>query len=126
VLPGRKYSFADVTGLLLSYKWLLILPPSIGLAAASATNDRRVAIAGPLCGLLIGLALVAAREYRDVSFSSEQDVSSVLMLPVLGQVSNMASENERRWRGFRRLAKSLFGYLVVLSSIAAFLLSRLS
>jgi|SRR5688572_11934062 len=121
-----NYCFADVARVLMRSKWLVVVPTSMGLAATSAIDHGPIVIAGPVCGLLIGLTVVAVQEYRDSSFSREEDVSSILMLPVLGRVSNMASTRERYQRRSRRAAQNLIGYLIVLSSVAIFLWSRLS
>ena len=57
--------------------------------------------AGVVGGLALGLLLIALGEYRDNSFKSEQDVTSVLHLPVLAIVPLMESSTERS-HAFRR------------------------
>jgi polysaccharide chain length determinant protein (PEP-CTERM system associated) len=56
---------------------------------------------GFLGGLAFGLALVALLEYRDSTFRTDHEVSSVLSLPVLAVVPLMRSAAEKR-SAFRR------------------------
>ena len=123
---NRNYGIADVARVLTRKKWVVVVPTAIGLAAASAIDDVRISLAGAICGFLTGVAVVAVHEYRDWSFSHEQDVSNILMLPVLGHVSNIASTRERRQRRLRRAAQNIIGCLVVALLVAIFLWSRLS
>jgi len=123
---NHHYGIADVARVFTRNKWLVVVPTAIGLAAASVIDDGRFSLAGPVCGFLIGLAVVVVHQYRDSSFSREQDVSNILMLPVLGRVSNIASTRERGQRRLRRAAQNFIGCLVVLLSVAIFLWSRLS
>ena len=51
----------------------------------------------------IGLALVALLEYRDRSFKTDDEIISLLALPVLAVVPLMQSDAERRRRVRRRL-----------------------
>jgi hypothetical protein len=111
--------------MLLRRKWCVLLPPSVALAAVSAVDGGFTSAAAVVLGLLFGFALMAVREYRDSRFRCEQDVVSVLMLPVLGRVSTMASARERRLRGLRRAAADIIGYLLVLSAVATFAWRRL-
>ena len=56
--------------------------------AADATGARRIQInaGGLVLGLVLGLAIVAFREFTDSSFRTEADVFNVLALPVLAAV----------------------------------------
>jgi polysaccharide chain length determinant protein (PEP-CTERM system associated) len=56
---------------------------------------------GIAAGLGLGLALIALLEYRDATFKTDEEVSSVLGLPVLAIVPLMRSDAEKRrarWR----------------------------
>jgi len=64
--------------------------------------------AGVAGGFALGLMLIALAEYRDNTFKSEQDVTSVLRLPVLAIVPVMESTTEHS-RAFRRRLMLNFG-----------------
>ena len=59
-------------------------------------NRRVYNYGGMAVGLVLGLALVALLEYRDRSFKTDDEVKSVLSLPVLAVVPLMRSDSERR------------------------------
>ena len=59
-------------------------------------DRHRLNMMGIAAGLAIGLALVAFIEYRDTSFTSDDDVTLALALPVLAVVPLMQSDRERR------------------------------
>ena len=64
--------------------------------------DRRmINMGGVAAGLGLGLALIALLEYKDSSFKTDVEVTSVLSLPVLATVPLMQSDAERR-RLFKR------------------------
>jgi polysaccharide chain length determinant protein (PEP-CTERM system associated) len=71
-------------------------------------NRVRINFLGMAGGLLLGLVLIALREYRDGSFRTDDEVSSVLALPVLAVVPIMMSDKDRR-RLRRRRALMGFG-----------------
>jgi hypothetical protein len=123
VLPGKKYSSREIAAILLRRRWFVFLPFAAGLAAISTADSRVTSVAGPVGGLLIGVALVAVLEYKDLCFSREEDAARVLMLPVLGMVPVMMSEREQHSRRLRRAAGDVIGYVVVLSAMAVFLWS---
>lgn len=54
-------------------------------------------------GLVIGLALAGLLEYRDRTFETDRDISTVLSLPVLASIPLMRSEAEERKQFLRRL-----------------------
>jgi len=62
---------------------------------------------GVVGGLALGLALVALIEYRDGTFKTDHEVSSVLSLPVLAVVPLMRSAAETRAAFRRRLLLNL-------------------
>jgi polysaccharide chain length determinant protein (PEP-CTERM system associated) len=66
--------------------------------------DRpKTALMGGAAGVAVGLVLVAFLEYRDRTFNTDQDIASVLSVPVLASVPLMQSEGERRRRLWWRL-----------------------
>ena len=76
-------------------------------------------------GLALGLLLVAFLEYRDSSFHREEDVMSVLSLPVLALVPLMTSERERRTVRRRRVWMDLAGSTVLVLAVAVVVFWRL-
>jgi uncharacterized protein involved in exopolysaccharide biosynthesis len=74
-------------------------------------------VAGAVGGLAFGLALIALLEYRNSSFSCEEDLSRVLALPVLGIVPVMASERELRAQRYRLRAVDFGGCVVLLMAV---------
>jgi polysaccharide chain length determinant protein (PEP-CTERM system associated) len=67
-------------------------------------DRHQINMMGIAAGLGIGLALIALLEYRDASFKTDDEVSSLLALPVLAVVPAMTSDAERRTRLRRRIA----------------------
>lgn len=67
-------------------------------------NRIAVSLAGTAAGLAVGLLLIALVEYRDASFSTDDEISSVLSLPVLASVPFMQSQDEQRRAQRRRIA----------------------
>jgi polysaccharide chain length determinant protein (PEP-CTERM system associated) len=66
--------------------------------------DRtRLNLMGAAAGLAAGLALVALIEIRDRSFKTDDDVTSVLGLPVLAVVPLMESEQDHRQQLWKRI-----------------------
>jgi polysaccharide chain length determinant protein (PEP-CTERM system associated) len=59
---------------------------------------------GLVGGLIAGCGLIALVEYRDKTFKTDEDVTSILTLPVLAVVPFMQSGRERRRRMVRRVA----------------------
>jgi polysaccharide chain length determinant protein (PEP-CTERM system associated) len=58
----------------------------------------RMNLAGALAGLLVGFSLVAFLDYRDNGLRSEDDVLSVLSLPVLASIPWIETAQDRRRR----------------------------
>lgn len=59
-------------------------------------NRPLINLFGIVGGLGLGVALIALLEYRDASFKTDDEVTSVLSLPVLAVVPLMRSDVERR------------------------------
>jgi capsular polysaccharide biosynthesis protein len=81
--------------------------------------------AGPGVGLVFGLLLVGFLEYRDSSFTREEDIVRILSLPVLAIVPAMASDRERRQRRFRTVAMNLAAGCALFGSAAMVVYWRL-
>lgn len=59
-------------------------------------NRPVINLVGALAGLAMGIGLVALLEYRDSSFRTDDEVVSVLALPVVAVIPLMLSREERR------------------------------
>jgi polysaccharide chain length determinant protein (PEP-CTERM system associated) len=70
-------------------------------------NRQQINLIGIMAGLAIGLGLIALLEYRDGSFRTDDEIASVLQLPVLAVVPVMLSARERRRLRARQLALGL-------------------
>jgi hypothetical protein len=103
-----------VAGVLLRRRWWIILPVAIAIGTVPTPD---AVFAGAAAGLAAGLIMVAVHEYRDSSFSSDEDVSRVLTLPVLGIIPVMMSEPERHLWRYRRLARELVLILIAVLPI---------
>jgi hypothetical protein len=66
----------------------------------TSPNRQQINTFGMVFGLVIGIGLIVLVELRDTSFKTDEDVLSVLGLPVLAVVPLMQSNAERR-RTFR-------------------------
>ena len=62
-------------------------------------NRTQINLLGVVGGLLVGFALAGFLEYRDASFRSQDEVTSVLSLPVLAQIPLIATPGELRQFG---------------------------
>jgi uncharacterized protein involved in exopolysaccharide biosynthesis len=66
----------------------------------TSPNRQQINTFGMVAGLAIGIALIVLVELRDTSFKTDDDLLTVLGLPVLAVVPLMQSNTERR-RNFR-------------------------
>jgi len=118
---GREYSLRTVAALAVEQRWLILLPAAAGLALAAVVGGGDavpVALsAGLATGLVLGLALVALREYRTATLSSAVEASRLLGVPVLGVVPLLRTARETRAARARRLAVDALGCLAVLGAI---------
>jgi polysaccharide chain length determinant protein (PEP-CTERM system associated) len=70
--------------------------------------DRsRMNTTGAAAGLVVGLVLVGLLEWRDRGFRSDEEITSLLGLPVLAVVPVMQSESDRRRRTVRSVLINL-------------------
>ena len=70
----------------------------------SSPNRPLINLLGCIAGLMIGAGFIVLLEYGDTSFKTDEEVASILSLPVLAVVPSMRSEEERRALFRRRLA----------------------
>ena len=86
----------------------------------NSPNRPLINLGGMGAGLAIGLVLVALLEYRDRSFKTDDEIISLLALPVLAVVPIMESNEERRLSRRRRfflgvgLGSTVVGCLAIL------------
>jgi hypothetical protein len=67
-------------------------------------NRRLIAMIGALVGLGLGIGLVVLLAYRDTTCRTEDDVTGVLKLPLLGRLPTMMTPAEARRLRRRRVA----------------------
>jgi polysaccharide chain length determinant protein (PEP-CTERM system associated) len=95
-----------------------VLDPA-GVAARPVSPNRpRISASGLIGGMLLGIALAGLLEFRDASYRSEADVSTVLGLPVLAAVPHVETPSERTRRLRRTGLASAAG--VILASGAGY------
>ncbi len=94
------------------------MPPACP-CGRSARTGAIYNIGGLAVGLGLGLALVALLEYRDRTFKTDDDVATVVGLPVLAVVPLMQSDADtkrlrrRRWIVGLGLGSTVAGCLAV-------------
>lgn len=82
-------------------------------------NRPRINFLGVIAGLAVGIGLIALLEYRDSSFKTDREVTSLLGLPVLAVVPVMQSDRDRRkstrrrWLRVASLGSTVAGCLLV-------------
>ena len=69
-------------------------------------------------GLALGLALIALMEYRDKSFKTDDELASVIHLPVLAVVPLMRSVKEKSMAFRRKLLLNAALGMTVLACMA--------
>lgn len=80
-----------------------ILDPARPAEKPFSPDRLRINLFGAFGGLFAGLALAGFLEYKDASFRTQDDVSSVLSLPVLAQIPHIITPAEERQLARRRL-----------------------
>jgi polysaccharide chain length determinant protein (PEP-CTERM system associated) len=83
-------------------------------------------LSGAAAGLVLGLLLVAFLEFRNSTFSREDEVARVLSLPVLALVPAMPSESDRKRARFRHVMVDVAATVVLLGSATIVLVWGLS
>ena len=99
-------------------------PASLQERPHNQKQRLEVLVGGAVGGLALGLLLVGFLEYRDSTFTCEDDVHRVLSLPVLALIPVMESERGGPVRR-RRLACGLSAVLLIAGSAAALVVWRL-
>ena len=84
-----------------------LLDPARMAEKPFSPNRQRINEIGMVSGVALGIALIALLEFRDKSFKTDDEVLSVLNLPVLAVVPLMQSAVERQKINRRRLFLNL-------------------
>jgi polysaccharide chain length determinant protein (PEP-CTERM system associated) len=101
-------------------RFKMLDPPTLPIRPLSP-DRQMIALIGLLGGLALGFCCVVLLEYRDLSLKTDEDVSTVLSLPVLAVVPFMRSRRDQRLARSRRvvvhaaLAASVLGCFAVLA-----------
>ena len=77
-------------------------------------NRPLINLMGAAVGLLFGIVLVGVQEYRDTSFSNEEDVIRLLGVPVLARIPLMVTALDQEMLKRRRLVTSVAAVVMVL------------
>jgi polysaccharide chain length determinant protein (PEP-CTERM system associated) len=83
-----------------------LLDPARPAEKPFSPNRVRIDLFGLVGALGLGLFLAGFLEYRDSTFRTQDEVTSVLSLPVLGQIPVLSTPLEQRLSSRRRLALS--------------------
>jgi polysaccharide chain length determinant protein (PEP-CTERM system associated) len=82
-------------------------------------NRPVINLIGALAGLALGVGIVALFEYRDNSFRTDEEIVSVLSLPVIAVIPLMLSGAERRARRRRSVLVATATAVVAVGAVAA-------
>lgn len=103
----------------------IVDPASMPEKPYNQTQRVAVVASGAASGLILGLLAIGLMEYRDSSFSSEEDVVRTLSLPVLAIVPVMGSRHELRRRRIPRIAANVIAAAALIGSGVVVVLWRL-
>ena len=115
MLRGSPFLPKELFRIMQRQRWVIAVSFVLGLVAtpfaAGALAERyrsEVALVyGGLIGLVVGLALAVFRESRDLTLASEDEVRRTLSVPVLGVISLMGSQHDRRTRRATRVSRTV-------------------
>jgi len=96
-----------------------VLDPARLPEGPASPNRFLINLLGALAGFAIGLGLVALLEYRDLSLHSDDDVSTVLRLPVLASIPVIETSKDRRRRRRNRLMGLAGAAVIVVAVLGA-------
>jgi protein tyrosine kinase modulator len=91
-------------------------PASLPVRPANQLQRLGLSFAGAALGVILGLLVAGFLEYRNTSFSGEDEVLRVLDLPVLAVVPTMSSAIERRQRLQKRIVVDAVAVTVLAAS----------
>jgi polysaccharide chain length determinant protein (PEP-CTERM system associated) len=96
-----------------------VLDPARLPEGPASPNRFLINLLGALAGLALGLGLVALLEYRDQGLRSEEDVYTVLHVPVLASIPVIETRAERRRRRRNRVIGFVSATAVVVVVLGA-------
>ena len=97
-----------------------ILDPAKPAEKPFSPNRIQLNLIGSLAGLCFGLCIAGLREYKDSSFRSHDDITSVLGLPVLAQIPVIVTPAERYRQRWRRVVVAICTVVLLSGTGAAF------
>lgn len=100
---------------------------SASLPEKPFNEKQRLAVtfSGAVAGLLLGVLLIAYKEFFDASFKREEDVFRALNLPVLAMVPAVVSARDLQVQRHRALLENVAGIAVLLVSATVLVIWRL-
>jgi polysaccharide chain length determinant protein (PEP-CTERM system associated) len=102
-----------------------VLDPSRVAEKPFRPNVLAITGGGAAGGLVLGVLIVVALEYRNRSLATEDDAVRLCQLPVLGLIPRMMTDVERRAEKRRALVANAAGALIVLGAAVIVALSVL-
>ncbi len=100
-----------------------VLDPARAAERPFSPNVRLITAGGSGFGLFMGVLLIAFLEYRDSTFSTEDEVVRLCQLPVLALIPVMTTDDERRVTRRRRVTFNVAAALVVVAAAVVIVLS---
>ena len=102
----------------------IVDPASLPERPFNEVQRLGVTASGAIAGLVLGLLTAIILEFRDATFSREEDVVRALTLPVLALVPAVTTDTERRRQRWRMLASDSAGIALLVLSAVVLGLSR--